>query len=67
MKKPWYESKGKVGALIFIVTSLVEGISVLIGKPVKIPPEVWDIIQAAGLGVSAWGIRDAIPNDGKGK
>jgi len=59
-KTPWYKSKAKLGFILFITATIVEEGSKLWGHPIRIPAEVFNMLEAAGLGLGGYGIRDAV-------
>ena len=59
-KTPWYKSKAKIGFILYIAATIIEQGSKLWGHEVKIPPEVFNMLEAAGLGIGGYGIRDAM-------
>jgi hypothetical protein len=58
--KPWYQSKTKLGIIFTLTVGVIELGSKLAGHPVTVPPEVFRLLEAAGISVSAWGMRNAV-------
>lgn len=58
---PWYQSKAKIGFLIYIVAIALKFGPPAFGKPpIEIPKEALDLLEGLGLGVGGYGLRDAI-------
>lgn len=58
---PWYRSKSKVGFILFLVATILKFGPPAFGHPsIEIPADVLDLLQQLGLGVGAYGIRDAM-------
>lgn len=58
---PWYRSKSKVGFIVFMVITILKyGPPVFGHQAIDIPPQVLDFLQQLGLGLGAYGLRDAL-------
>ena len=60
MDKPWYKSKGKVGALIALLAFVVEAVLPQFGVSIVIPSWTYTLLKGFGFSLSAYGIRAAI-------
>ena len=60
MDKPWYKSKGKIGAIIAGLAFIVQTTLPAFGIDITIPVWVYSLLQGFGISLSAYGIRDAI-------
>lgn len=53
-------SKGKIGAVLYVIIVGIQTIPKAFGHPIEIPQEVFTFLEACGLGLAAFGIRDSV-------
>lgn len=58
--KSWYKSKGKLGAIIYGITAIIEGVLPSFGVDIQIPGFIFTALETFGISLSAYGIRAAI-------
>lgn len=51
-------SKAKLTAIVYVIVVAAQELSKAWGTPVEIPPEVFRVLEAAGL----WSLRSALPD-----
>ena len=58
-KEQWKKSNAKIGATIAVVTFIIHNVLPAWGIEIKLPNEIFELIEILGLGQFAYGTRAA--------